>query len=203
MAGVTIKVDDAELKNIYKALGKYPETAKKAVISATNRTLQSANTELQRNITQRYNIKKKDLNGGGQYKGESSNNLIKVKKAHGGDLTGSINIRGGHLTLYRFVRGNKMPRNKKGKGYVSVQVKKGGTKKMSRYNFIQYGKGGALQMFQRHSNSRNISRLLKTVSVAHMASNDEVINKTQEMANETLQKRVQHEIEYRLKKIKG
>lgn len=203
MADVSIKVDDSDLNKIYKAFKKYPDVAKKAVVAATNRTIQSANTELQRNITQRYNIKKKDLSGGGQYKGESSNNIVKVNKANTGNLKASINVRGGYLTLYRFVRGNKMPRNKKGKGYVSVQVKKGKTAKLSRYNFIQRGNGGALQIFQRPSDSRKIRRVLKTASVAHMASNEEVMGNTQKKAQETLKKRVEHEIAHRLNKLKG
>ena len=203
MPSVDIKVDDNELKRIYKALKGHKEEAKKAVVSALNRTVQSANTELQKNITANYNIKKKDLNGGNAYKGESSNNIIKVKKASTANLSASINVRGSSLTLYRFVRGNKQPRNKKGKGYVSVQVKKGATKKMSRVNFIQYGKGGALQIFQRHSRSRDISRALKTLSVAQMASNKDVMKNTQEKANEMLRKRVDHEIEHRLSKLRS
>ena len=203
MAGIEIGIDDAELERVYHALKKYPKSAEKAIIQTKNDTAQRTLTPLKRLISAQYNIKQKDLAGGSQYKGESSNNLLKVIKSNSVNINSGIRARGSNLTLYRFVRGNKMPRNKKGKGYVTVQVHKGGTKKMSRYNFIQYGKGGAVQVFQRRSNSRKISRLLKTTSIAHMTSNKNVAPKAMEQAQEILKKRSQHYIERELKKIKG
>ena len=203
MAGIEIGIDDAELERIHKALNKYPKSAEKAIIQTKNDTAQRTLTPLKRLISSKYNISQKEITGGTKYKSEASNNLVKVIKTNNINLDAGIRIRGGYLTLYRFVKGNKKPRNKKGKGYVSVQVKKGGTKKMSRYNFIQYGKGGTPQVFQRHSNSRQISRLLKTISVAHMASNKDIAPKVQDEAQAILQKRSQHYIDRELKKIKG
>lgn len=204
MAQVDITIDDRELQKIYDGLKEHEEVARKAIISAVNRTVKSANTELQRHISKNYNIKRQDLNGGSQYKGERSNNLIKVKNATTRDFNASIEVRGGLLTLYRFVQGNNQPTNKKGTR-VRVKVKKGKTLKMSNVNFINYPRGNKnnLQIFQRHKSGRDISRLLKTISIAHMASNEKVIEPTQAKANETLQKRAAHELEYRLKKIKG
>lgn len=201
MAGIEIGVDDSELENIYQALKKYPKAAEKAIIRTKNDTAKRTLTPLKKLITSQYNIKQKDLMGGNQYKGETSNNLLKVINTNSINSNSGIRARGGHLTLYRFIRGNKMPRNKKGKGYVTVQVHKGGTKKMSRYNFVQYGKGGALQVFQRPSNSRNIRRLLKTTSIAHMVSNEKVAPKAMEQAQEILKKRSEHYINQELKKI--
>lgn len=204
MAQVEITIDDRALQKIYDGLKEHEEVARKAIISAVNRTVKSANAELQRNITKNYNIKKGDLSGGSAYKGESSNNLIKVKNATTSNFNASIEVRGGYLTLYRFAQGNKQPTNKKG-SRVRVKVKKGKAVKMSNVNFINYPRGnkGNLQIFQRHKGSRDISRVLKTISVAHMASNEQVIEPTQAKANETLEKRATHELEYRLKKIKG
>lgn len=201
MAQVDVKIDDKELNKIYSALKKYPKVAKGATISALNRTVSSANAELQRNITKIYNIKKSDLSGGSKYQSEQSNNMIKVKKANASNLNAYIEARGSRLTLYRFVRGSGTPDNRKGKR-VSIRVKKGKTFKLSRTTFIQYGKGGALQIFSRKSGNRRIERLLKTTSIAHMAAKEEVIKPTQEKAQETLKKRVEHEIEHRLSKIK-
>lgn len=203
MAGIEIGIDDSELEKVYQALKKYPKSAERAIIRTKNDTAQRTFTPLKRLITSQYNIKQKDLSGGTQYKGETSNNLIKVIKSNNINLDSGIRARGGSLTLYRFVRGNKQPRNTKGKGYVTVQVKKGKTMKMTRYNFIQYGNGGALQTFNRRSNSRKINRLLKTTSVAQMVSNDNVAPKAMEQAQEILKKRSQHYIERELKKIKG
>lgn len=203
-SGINIQVNDAELQKIYDGLKEHKKVAAKAVVAALNRTIQSANTELQKHITSIYNIKRKDLSGGSKYKGERSNNIVKLKKASLDNFSASINVRGSNLTLYRFVQGNKQPSNKKG-ARVKVKVKKSNAAKMSNVNFINYPRGNKnnLQIFQRHRSSRDISRLLRTTSVAHMAANKDVIEPTQEKANETLQKRVEHELQYRLSKIKG
>jgi len=202
MSNISLKFDEQDMKRLNKAFRKSPDLAKKACVAATNRAIATANTELQRNITQRYNMKKGNLSGGSAYKGERSNNLIKVKKANFGNPNASINVRGSYLTLYRFISGKQPRRNKKGKmtGYVSVKVLKGGAKKMSRYNFVQTIKGGT-QIAQRHSGSRQISRVLKTISVAHMASHESVITKTQEKGQEMLQKRINHELDRRFKNL--
>lgn len=203
-SGITFSIDDRELKRIYDGLKSHEEVAKKAVVAALNRTVQTTNSKMQSYIIKTYNIKKADLNGGNQYKGESSNNLIKVKKANYGKLNASVEIRGGYLTLYRFAQGDKQPTNKKG-ARVKVKVSKGKARKMSNVNFINYPRGNKnnLQIFQRHRDSRDISRVLKTISVAHMAGNEKVAEPTQKIANETLQKRATHELERGLQKIKG
>ncbi len=205
MAGIEIGIDDTELEKVYQALKKYPKVAEKAIIRTKNDTAQRTLTPLKRLITSQYSIKQKDLTGGTQYEGETSNNLLKVIKSNNINLDAGIRARGSNLTLYRFVKGNKMPRNTKGKGYVTVQVKKGNTQKMSRYNFIQRvgKKKKTLQVVQRHSDSRKIRRLLKTTSIAHMVSNKNVAPKAMEQAQEILKKRSQHYIERELKKIKG
>ena len=205
MAGIDISIDDAELEKVYQALKKYPKAAERAIIRTKNDTAQRTLTPLKRLVVAKYNIKQGDLMGGSQFEGESSNNLLKVIKSNsvGGDS--GIKARGSNLTLYRFVKGNKMPRNTKGKGYVTVQVKKGGAKRLSRYNFIQRvgKKKKTLQVVQRHSDSRKIRRLLKTTSIAHMVSNEDVAPKAMEKAQEILKTRSQHYIERELKQIKG
>lgn len=202
MSGINISVDDSELQKVYDALKKYPKSAERAIVRTVNDTAQRTLSPLKKDIASKYNIKQKDLSGGSQYKGESSNNLVKVRKTNNLIQPASISVRGGYLTLMRFVKGNKMPTNKKGRR-VSVQVRKGHSVRMSQYNFLQFANGGRVQVFQRHSDSRKISRLLKTISVAHMASNKDVSNNAQETANEILKKRSQHYIELEMKKIKG
>lgn len=203
MAGIYISVDDAELEKIHKALEKYPKKAERAIIRTKNDTAQRTLTPLKKLISSRYNIAQGKLTGGGEYAGESSNNLIKVIKTNSINLDSAIRARGGYLTLHRFVKGNKKPRNKRGKGYVSVQVTKGKTTKMGNTTFIQHDpKSNHPQVFQRRSNSRNISRLLKTISVAHMASNENIAPKVQESALEIMKKRSEHYLERELKSIK-
>lgn len=201
MAGVDIKIDEAELKNIYKQLKKYPKKAERAIIRTKNDTAQRTLSPLKKMISSNYNIAQNKLMGGSEYAGESSNNLIKVIKTNTVNQNSAIKIRGSYLTLHRFVRGNKQPRNKKGKGYVSVQVRKGGTRKMGRTTFIQHDpKSNHPQVFQRYGNSRKIRRLLKTISVAHMASNKDIQPKVQDAAMDIMKKRAEHYINRELAK---
>lgn len=201
MANINFTVDDAELKKVYNALQKHKDAAQRALIRTVNDTAQRTLTPLKDNITKNYNIKKMDLSGGSKYKGEKSNNLIKVKKISSLRMNASIDVRGGYLTLQRFVKGKKTPSNKKG-NRVTVQVKKGKSIKLNNRSFIQNARG-SLQVFNRHSGSRDIWRLLKTVSVAHMASNENVAPKVQESALEIMRKRSEHYINQELKKLKG
>lgn len=203
MAGIEIGVDDAELEKIYEALKKYPKKAERAIIRTKNDTAQRTLTPMKELISSRYNIAKNKLTGGSEYAGESSNNLIKAIKTNSINLDSAIRARGGYLTLHRFVKGNKQPRNKKGKGYVNVQVKKGNSVEMGNTTFIQHDpKSNHPQVFQRRSNSRTIRRLLKTTSVAHMLSNENIAPKVQESALEIMKKRAEHYLERELKSIK-
>lgn len=203
MAQIEIGIDDSDLNKIYNALRKYPKKAEQAVIRTKNDTAQRAFTPLKRLISAQYNIAQNKLSGGTQYKGESSNNLIKVIKSNSINIDPTIRARGSNLTLYRFVKGNKQPRNKKGKGYVTVRVKKDKTFKMGRIVFIQNDpKSGNPQVFMRYSDSRKIRRLLKTTSVAHMTANKEVAPKVQEEALQIMKKRSEHYINQALKGIK-
>ena len=204
MAGIEIGIDDRELEKIYTALKQYPKKAEKAIIRTKNDTAQRTLTPMKKLISARYNIAQSKLTGGSEYAGESSNNLIKVIKTNNINLDAAIRARGGYLTLHRFVKGNKLPTTKKGKrrkNPVSVQVKKGKTSKMGNTIFIQQDpKSKHPQVFQRRSNSRNISRLLKTISVAHMASNENIAPKVQEAALEIMKKRSEHYLERELKR---
>ena len=198
---VSVSVDDAELARIYNALKDHPKAAEKAAIRTLNDTAQRTVTPLKTEITAKYSIKKSDLNGGSAYASESSNNLIKVKKVNSLQQTAGIEVRGGSLTLQRFVKGSKTPSHIRRKNVV-VQVKKGNVVTLNNQTFLQYAHG-SLQVMSRKSDERKISRVLKTTSTAQMASNEEVSNAVQEKSQEIMRKRAEHYIELELKKIKG
>ena len=149
-----------------------------------------------------YNIPKSDLQGGSKYKGEQSNNLVKAKKISSLHQQAKVEARGGLLTLQRFVTNERTPSHIT-REMVKVKVKKGKAKKMGRYAFLQNDQSGNLQVFKRRSGKRKIDRLLKTTSVAFMASNDEIAPKVQDAIQDKLDKRVEHYIDREMKKIKG
>ena len=202
-----IKLDTSKLKNVARAMRDFPELAKKSIPPAINRTLSAVNTRMQKDITTKYKVKKSDLSGGKKYKSEQSNNLIKLTKATVRNPSGQINVRGRTLTLSRFLQGKKEPTSHKGKSRKAikrikspkVQVKKGGTKRVNK-SFIAKARG-TTGIFMRDENGK--LRMLRTLSVAQMASNKEVLKSAEQTAVETLEKRIEHEMEYRLDKLAG
>jgi hypothetical protein len=202
-----LSIDTSQLKTLSKAMKEFPTIAKKALPAAINRTVSTVNTKMQKEITTRYKIKKSDLSGGSKYKGEKSNNLIKVKKASVQDPSGNINIRSGTLTLSRFLQLPKSPVPVKGKTKKAiqkikppkVQVKRGGTKPVKGTFVLKAN--GTTGIFARDENGK--LRMLRTLSAAQMASNKDVMKVVEETAGETLQQRFEHEMQYRINKLAG
>ncbi|QNU67260.1 hypothetical protein EHE19_001570 [Ruminiclostridium herbifermentans] len=202
-----IKLDTSNLKNVARAMRDFPELAKKSLPPAINRTLSAVNTKIQKGITKIYKIKKSDLSGGKKYKSESSNNLINIKKASVKNPSGQIEVRGRTLNLARFLQTPKGPVSTKGmkkaairrRKPAKVQVKKGKSKYIAK-TFVQKSRG-AVGIFTRDHNGK--LKMLHTLSVAQMASNKEVLKSAEQTAVETLEKRIEHELEYRLDKLAG
>lgn len=202
-----ISINASGLDTLSRALERFPDIAAKALPPAINRTLSTVNTKLQKEITTKYKIKKSDLNGGGKYKSEKSNNLIKIKKATSHSMDGRIDVRGSTLNLSRFLMGNKSPVSHKGKTkkqilkikFPKVQVMKGSSK-IVKGAFIQNAKN-ATGIFNRNQNGK--LRMLRTLSIAQMAGNKEILKVAEETAIETLEKRIEHEMEYRMNRMAG
>lgn len=193
---IEYSVDDKKLKKIYASLKIIEKQSPQAMANALNRATDTAKSKLSSNITKVYNIKKSALSGGGGFKSDESNNLIKVHKASKQDLSAYVDVRGRYLTLYRFVpSAYRLPNNKKG-SKIAVKVKKGKQKKLSKNHFINYPKGqrGNYQIFQKESATGQIRRLARTTSVAAMAKNEKVIEPTLAAAQEMLNKRIEHEL---------
>ena len=200
---IEIKTNDEQFKKLFEALEEIPEEAKKACVSAINSTIKETNTNLQRAITQKYNIKKNELSGNSKYKSVKSNNLMKVEKATFKDMSAAIDIRGTALTLNRFRPSpDKLPK-KKPKN-IKVQVTKG--KKLNiganKKPFIIKGKGGTVGIFSRENDQRKM-KMLRTLSTGAMARQEDVYKDVVEQQSKTLDKKIEQEIKYRLSKLKG
>lgn len=211
---INLDIDDKKFKGIVKTLKYAPVEVKKGVVSALNRTVISANKNLQRQIVKNYNIKKEQLEGNSQYKSDESNNLIQVRKANFKNLSACIYVRGRRLTLFRFIvkptdpqsnKGCKMKQIKKRSAPI-VKIYKGKRKVLDKKHnaFVaktkdKADKPGIVSIFRRLPNG-NLG-MLRTTSVPQMARNKDIIKVVESKAKEQLSKRVNHEIEYRFNKI--
>lgn len=200
---IEIKTNDEQFKKLFEALEVIPDEAQKACVTAINKTIAETNTNLQKAITQKYNITKRELSGGKKYKSDRSNNLMKVEKATFKDMSAAIDIRGTALTLNRFRPSpDKLP-TKKPKN-IKVQVTKG--KKLNVdpkiKPFIIKGKGGTVGIFSRENDQRKM-KMLRTLSTGAMARQEDVYKDVVEQQSKILDKKIEQEIKYRLSKLKG
>lgn len=206
---IEAQFDEKELKKLTKALKKAPDECRKGLSSAINSSVKATNKVMQKAVTTRYNITKGDLSGGGKFKSDSSNNLVKPILSTPAKLQGGIEVRGTRLALVaaRKMIFPKEPKSHKGKtmrqikrmAFPSVKVVNG-QKTRYPHAFVAKAKGGTVGLFSRKRGSRTIE-MQRTLSPANMVREASVVNATQTAAKEALEKNVAHEIEYRLGRL--
>lgn len=197
-------MDQASLRKLTEELRAYPKEAKAGIVSAINKSVHSVNVAMKREICKKYNLAQKDLSGGGAFKSAASNNLIRENKANYANLNASITVRGGMLNPgARFLNTPKQPKSRKGKTmrqirkikYPKVMIFRGAKKTMPA--FTARGRGGTMGVFMRDGDTL---KMQKTLSVAQMASNEDVWKRTSETAQKVLAEKVEQELNYRLGK---
>ena len=115
---------------------------------------------------------------------------MKMKRATAGDLVGSIEFAGTVIPLKRFKVSTSAPAQKT----VSVSVLKAeGGKRLEHAFVADLGKYG-VGVFERMTRRRDSSEQLFGPSPAHMMANENVLDKVEEAAQDTIDKRVEHEI---------
>lgn len=202
---INIKIDDKALKQTIKKLSGFPKEVPKATVSALNRTITFTNTKLKKEVTSKYVIKSGEVQ-----------QTLRMKKANYSNLTTYIICEGRRYTLAHFERNLKSAAIRG--GGIKVQVKKGGTKTL-RTNpgaFVASMSGpkkkkgkvnraptrGTFLIAQRIGAKRYPIKVLRTLSVPQMISSNDISEKVLKQSQEMLQKRIEHEVEYRISKIK-
>ncbi|MCI1478115.1 MAG: phage tail protein [Clostridium beijerinckii] len=186
---INIKIDDKEVKKAVAKLSKFPKEIPKATLSALNRTITYVTKTIKKEVTSKYSIKA----------GEVAK-TFKIRKASNGSLSAVINSQGQVLTLSHF------PANLKagwsGKTNVKVKVKRSGYKQVNTTpGAFVASLGGNLHIIKRKTSKSYPIEVLRTLSIPQMISNAEISEKVMKNAGEQLQKRIEHEVEYRLDKL--
>lgn len=203
MSKDNIFVDTKQLNKIVIGLKGFEKEMPGAVASALNRTVDHINTKLGRIVTQKYAIKTSDVKS-----------TIKKNKAAKGDMSASLVSKGYTLSFAHFPHSPETPiiamvlgvRHEKARVKVKIIESKG--KIISKSGFI--AKTGAksadkipYNVFHRLGKSRFPIAPIRTLSVPQMIGNEEVEKQIQNIANEKLNERIEHEINWRLDKIKN
>lgn len=181
---INIKIDDQELKKSVKKLCQFPNEIPKATSSALNRTLTFTKKRLNQEVRKIYSIKAGEIQ-----------KTLEVRKANTSNLSASIVSIGSRLTLGRF--SSNIGSWKRGSP-IKVKIKKTSkTLNSSPKAFVTNLTGNA-HIVRREGKTSYPIRMFRTISVPQMISNSKVSDKLMREAGEQLQKRINHEVEYRL-----
>lgn len=176
-----IEITSEQQERINLILSGIKNAPNRAFFNVINRALATVRSKSGKAIRETYNIKQSDV---------TANQNMSVKKASSGSLEGSITFGGTVIPLKRF----KVTPTAPAQRTVSVSVLKsqGGARLESAYvaDLGKYGVG----VFERLTSRRESSQQLYGPSTAHMMGNENVLEQIEEAAQDTIDKRVEHEI---------
>jgi hypothetical protein len=178
-----IEITNEQMERVSLILSGIPNGAKKVFYNAINRGLQTVRTQSGKSVTKTYRILQKD------FKSETS---ITEKKASQSNLIGEIAFAGTSIPLIKFQVSPKEPQRQT----VSVAVLRAAGGERLKHAFIAKMKSGHIGVFERAT--PDVRRLpikeLYGPSPAGMLNNYEVQAEIEKTAQETIDKRVEHEI---------
>lgn len=184
-------IDTKDIKKVVIKLSNIPKEIPGATASALNRTLDYTVTQTGREVTKKYAISQKEVK-----------KTMKKQKASKSSLYAHVESKGGLMALHKFPH---TPKRYSKKAKVKVQVIKGKGKKVMSTSppaFTQTMEN-TTGIWKRKGKKRTPVVLLRTLSVPQMISNEETLKSIEEAANKKLQERIEHEIDWRLKKAGG
>jgi len=170
-----IEFNASQIERVERLLGGIPGALPKAQASAINRSLTTARAEIVRAVRKEYVIKAEDVRG-----------TIKVTNATASAPIGRIKSMGGPIPLIKFDVSKDNP--------VRARVKKTGAKKPIKHAFLQTMKNGYKGVFIRAGKERYPLKQLYGPSIPQMVGNENVMKSVEEKAIDTLDKRINHEI---------
>jgi hypothetical protein len=191
MPSENITIDIRSLNRIASGLSNFEREMPGAVASSLNRTVDFMNTRVGKLVSQEYEITAKDVK-----------KTIKKYKASKGNMKAGIKSTGGTLSFSHFKFTPKTP-GRKAKVKVKIKKKEGYKEiKTDPKAFVQIVRG-SLNVWKRKGSRNYPIQILRSLSVPQMIQNANVGNVIQIEASRKLEERVQHEIEYRLNKLRS
>ena len=191
MTSIDIEVNQAQLKALEQKLGNLKSKAPKVLARAINRAAQKAKTETKREVAAKYFISQGDVL-----------KTVTLTKASPGKLSAELKSKGGPIALSKFkVSPNRGVRRTKRGGYSPAVYKAGvekagGVKPLSGNPkaFIAGFSSGHSGVMEGKGSRRLPLKQLYGPAVPSMIKNEEVISTIQDAAAETLEKRIDAEV---------
>ena len=177
-----IEVNLKHLKHIDSKLGEFKKKTPNVLARAINRAAANVKTNMSKLTTQKYMIKNKAIK-----------DTITIKKANKSNLGALVKSKtNNRIPLYKFKINPKTRPKKPPKSY-KAQVRKSGSLKSILGAFVA-NINGINRLMQRKTAKNLPIKQLFGPSIPEMVGNKESIRKIQEEANETLKRRIDHEI---------
>lgn len=183
---INVNISEENLKKVQIMMKKAPKDVEQAAKNALNRTIGSVRKEISVNIRKNYEIKAKDIK-----------NALRLRHATGTSLTAEVKSYGSPRILQVFRVTMYKPSKK---GYTKpprARVLKTSSMKIVKGMFVN--KKGYLS--QRTTRKRYPLRTPYGPSIPQMMESEKVIDVIKIKAQDTLNKRFLHEIEYRFGKL--
>lgn len=198
-------VESKSLDRLTIQLKQFPKEMKSAAYSAINRTLDHVVTQVGRIVPKTYAIKATDVKD--SFKGG-------IKRPSQTNLEASVTSKGHTLSIAHFPHSPetlviaKSLGVKHKKAQIKVKVKKGSYKYIKTIPGAFLASTGAksadkvqFNVFKRVGKARLPIKVIRTLSVPQMITNENIGKEIQNIASSKLAERIEHEIDFRLKKM--
>lgn len=176
-------------KQVNRSLKQMDKAVRQAVLSSLNRATQRAKTEAGRKTRERYVVKQKEVV-----------ETIRIRKATGSALKATMTSQGHAIPLIRFAVSPKR-RLKRAPKALKAAVYRGGAKKPIPGAFIANA-GSHTGVFERVGKKRLPIKELRGPAVPSMVGNEVVREHVQQVYGEEMQKRLPHELDRTLGRLK-
>ena len=203
---VSIQIDAKQFADAQRLLQKFPKEVKLAAAAAINRTITTVRKEVSKAVTKNYTIKS------GVVK-----QTLDTKRSSGQRLSGEISSKGSPMSLKRFrVSRNAMGTNfskinsavdttggarKRKRSPIKVQIlKRRRLAPLSAGALFKTPKGQKMGLLRRVRNQNFPISTTAGPSVPQMFGAERTLEQLEPLAQETLNKRFIHEVEFRLGK---
>ncbi|MBP2655887.1 MAG: Prophage minor tail family protein [Firmicutes bacterium] len=178
-----IEFSDQAIKKAETLLGGVKDALPKAQVRVINRCLQTARAEAVRAVREDYAVDASDVR-----------KTMEIKNAGFSNPTGTIISTGNPIDLAKFDVSPSRP-NRKSKNLVTVRVKLGSGRKPIKNAFLARLSNGHVGIFIRANKARFPIKQLYGPSVPQMLGSEGVSKKIEDKAVETMEKRLDHEID--------
>lgn len=189
MINLKIETNEKQMKDIVWQLRKIPE--KIPIISArvANRVVSTIRKEISKTTMKEYVVKSKIIK-----------DTMSFYKANSQQPNAKVKLSGNRIELYQFKVSPNIPRTEKPPKAYKAKVKKNGGFKKIYHAFV--ADIGGMGMHERETKSKFPTKRLYGPSVPEMVGNEKVSGEILKAGQETFNKRLVHEIEYELEKLK-